>query len=177
MPVLGPLPPNSRSRSPTSVPLAVSGASSESNLDSPTAVPSPASDASLSALTPVVRSPSRAQSPGHPMSSRTLVFPTLSEPLTADAIETWVTKCDDGIEVYVTFNPSVTVADRTKILCASTAFDSASAKLNSFWRSERDSLLSGSWLDFKSRLRSQFLGTDSKVDALQAFFLARPGST
>ncbi|THU88021.1 hypothetical protein K435DRAFT_803828 [Dendrothele bispora CBS 962.96] len=107
--------------------------------------------------------------------SKGLVLPTLSEPLTANSIQTWITNCDDRIELFGTWNPSVSLTDCTKIMCAAVAFDPASVKLGSFWGSERESCLGSTWDSFKGRIKSQFLGTDSKVDALQSFALQTQG--
>ncbi|KAF9077834.1 hypothetical protein BDP27DRAFT_1357220 [Rhodocollybia butyracea] len=108
-------------------------------------------------------------------SSKVLSFPSLSELLTADSIHTWLTKCDDRLELYKMFNPSVDLKDRTLVMCAADSFDAGSMKLSAFWRSERDSLLDTSWVLFKGRMKSQFLGTDSKVDVLQSFFSIAQG--
>ncbi|THU81332.1 hypothetical protein K435DRAFT_475866 [Dendrothele bispora CBS 962.96] len=107
--------------------------------------------------------------------SKPLTFPALSEPLTADSIQTWLTKCEDRVELFGTWNPSFSLTDRTKIMCAADSFDSKSVKLSAFWGSERDTCLGLSWDSFKQRIKSQFLGTDSKVDALQSFFLSAQG--
>ncbi|THU78248.1 hypothetical protein K435DRAFT_876840 [Dendrothele bispora CBS 962.96] len=107
--------------------------------------------------------------------SKGLVLPALTEPLTADSIQTWITNCDDRIELFSTWNPTVTLSDRTKIMCAAVAFDLSSVKLGSFWGSKRDSCLSGTWDAFKLWIKSQFLGSDSKVDALQSLYLQAQG--
>ncbi|KAF9060061.1 hypothetical protein BDP27DRAFT_1430508 [Rhodocollybia butyracea] len=141
-------------------------------------VPSPQDSPSSSVHPDIGSYTSDSPTPAHHFSmssSKVLSFPLLSELLTADSIHTWLTKCDDRLELYKMFNPSVDLKDHTLVMCAADLFDAGSMKLSAFWRSECDSLLDTSWVLFKGCIKSQFLGTDSNVDVLQSFFSIAQG--
>lgn len=101
-------------------------------------------------------------------------IPVLNEPLNAETMLNWLTKCDDQFELYELLSDKK-LADRTKILAASGKF--GSQKLSTFYAQERDALLAGGWVAFKTKVKAHVLGNVaiSKVDALEAWYSLAQG--
>lgn len=109
------------------------------------------------------------------LSVPSLQTPPDGEKLRATMVNSWLARCEDAFEGHEDLTGD-TLKEKTKILQAGLRMEDPTAA--SWWAENRTELKAlSSWKDFAQRVRDRFVPSNWRIDALEAFYAIRQGST
>ncbi|KAE8135987.1 hypothetical protein BDV38DRAFT_284462 [Aspergillus pseudotamarii] len=100
---------------------------------------------------------------------------TFKGPATATAVSTWFSECEGRFDYYEDMNATV-IGDKRRIheaaarIAEDHEMDSSSKGLKAWYDSEWKTLTSGTWDEFRDRIKEQLLGPKWRLELLKEFF-------